>query len=98
MTNHPGGRTVTKPYQQWIQFLYGPIFKVIGFFYRIYKTNRGRIEDLKSRKGVSSFIKNAAVILLLGWILIWIFAPQGSSDRLAEEVRQTIGEINQLSE
>ena len=37
---------MTKPYQRWIRFLYGPFFIVIGFFYRIYKSNRGRVESL----------------------------------------------------
>ncbi len=89
---------MAKPYQQWIQFLYGPIFKVIGFFYRAYTTNRGRIENLKSREKIASFIGNAALIILLGWILIWYLAPEGSSDRLTEEVKETFGGMKSLSE
>jgi hypothetical protein len=89
---------VTKPNQQWIQILYGPIFKVIGFFYRAYTTNRGWVDDLKSREKVASFIRNAAVIILLGWILIWYLAPEGSSDRLTEEVKETIGGLKSLPE
>jgi len=89
---------VAKPYQQLIQFLYGPFFKVIGFFYRTYKINRGWIDDLKSQERVSSFIKNAAIIILIGWILIWYFAPEGSSDRLEEEVKESIGGVKSLSE
>ena len=97
MINKPGN-VVAKPYHQWIQFLYGPIFKVIGFFYRAYTTNRGRVENLKSREKIASFIRNAAVIILLAWILIWYLAPEGSSDRLAEEVKQTIGDLKSTSE
>ena len=89
---------MAKTYQHWMQFLYGPIFKVIGFFYRAYTTNRGRIEELKSREKIASFIRNGAVILLLGWILIWYLAPEGSSDRLTEEVRETIGGLKSSSE
>jgi hypothetical protein len=89
---------VAKPNQQWIQILYGPIFKVIGFFYRAYTTNRGWVDDLKSREKVASFIRNAAVIILLGWILIWYLAPEGSSDRLTEEVKETIGGLKSLPE
>jgi len=89
---------VAKPYQQWIQFLYGPIFKVIGFFYRSYTTNRGWVDDLKSQEKIAFFIRNAAIIILLGWILIWYLAPEGSSDRLTEEVKETIGGIKSLSE
>ena len=89
---------MAKPNQQWIQILYGPIFKVIGFFYRAYTTNRGWVDDLKSREKVASFIRNAAVIILLGWILIWYLAPEGSSDRLTEEVKETIGGLKSLPE
>lgn len=89
---------MAKPNQQWIQILYGPIFKVIGFFYRAYTTNRGWVDDLKSREKIASFIRNAAVIILLGWILIWYLAPEGSSDRLTEEVKETIGGLKSLPE
>ena len=89
---------MARPYQQWIQFLYGPIFKVIGFFYRTYKTNRDWIENIKSGEKASSFIKNAAIIILLGWILIWYFAPQGSGDSLTEAVKGTVGDLESLSD
>ena len=89
---------MAKPYQQWIQFLYGPIFKVIGFFYRAYTTNRGLIDNLKSQDKMASFIRNASIIILLGWILIWYLAPEGSSDRLTEEVKETIGGMKSSSD
>ena len=89
---------MTKPYQQWIQFLYGPIFKVIGFFYRSYKTNRDWIENLKSGEKASSFIKNAAIIILLVWILIWYFAPEGSGHSLTEAVKGTVDGLESLSD
>jgi len=89
---------VAKPNQTWIQILYGPLFKVIGFFYRAYTTNRGWVDDLKSQEKVASFIRNAAVIILLGWILIWYLAPEGSSDRLTEEVKESIDGMKSLSE
>ena len=89
---------MAKPNQPWIQFLYGPIFKIIGFFYRAYTSNRGWVDDLKSREKMASFIRNAALFILLGWIIIWYLAPQGSSDRLTEEVKETIGGMKSLSE
>jgi len=79
-----------KRYQRWIQFLYGPFFIVIGFFYRIYKSNRDRVEGLKSGDKISYFIRNATLIILVTWLLVWYFAPEGSSDQLSEEVKQTI--------
>ncbi len=89
---------MAKPYQQWIQFLYGPIFKVIGFFYRAYTSNRAWVEGLKSQEKVASFIRNVAVIFLLAWILIWYLAPEGSSDRLTDEVKESISGLKSLSE
>ena len=87
-----------KPYQRWIQFLYGPFFIVIGFFYRIYKSNRGRVETLITGGKVSFFIRNATLVILSIWFLVWFFAPEGSSDRLVGEVKQTIGGLKGLSE
>jgi hypothetical protein len=81
-------------FQQWIDFLYGPIFKVIGFFYRIYKANRGRVAGLTERKKIASLLQNGAVILLIAWILIWFFASEESRSRLTEEVKQSIGGLS----
>ena len=78
-------------YAKWIDFLYGPFFRVIGFFYRIYAANRARMERLKSSQWVSKFLRFLAVVVLLGWILIWMFASEESRHRLTEEVKQTIG-------
>jgi hypothetical protein len=63
---------------------------VIGFFYRIYKSNRDRVENLKTGDKVSFFIRNATLIVLAIWLLVWYFAPEGSSERLTDEVKQTI--------
>ena len=87
-----------KPYQRWIQFLYGPFFIVIGFFYRIYKSNRGRVETLITGDKVSFFIRNATLVVLAIWFLVWFFAPEGSSDLLEKEVKETIGGLKSLSE
>jgi hypothetical protein len=64
---------------------------MIGFFYRIYKSNRDWIEGLKSGDKISFFIRNATLIILAIWLLVWYFAPEGSGDRLVEEVKDTIG-------
>lgn len=80
-----------KPYAKWIDFLYGPFFKVIGFFYRVYTANRARVESLKSNPKVSAFLKLIALLVLVGWILIWFFASEESRNRLTDEVKQSIG-------
>jgi hypothetical protein len=82
---------VQKPYSRWIEILYGPLFKVIGFFYRAYTTNRARIEKLKANEKVSSFIKFMTMVILVGWILIWYFASDESRTSLVDDVKQSIG-------
>jgi hypothetical protein len=77
--------------QRWIDFLYGPIFRVIGFFYRIYRANRDRVATLTGREKVASLLQNGAVILLIVWILIWFFASDESRNRLTQEVQESIG-------
>ena len=80
-----------KKYAKWIDFLYGPFFRVIGFFYRSYTANRARFERIKAHQGFAAFLKIATVLVLLGWILIWLFASEESRNRLTDEVKQTIG-------
>jgi len=87
-----------KRYRQWIQFLYGPFFIVIGFFYRIYKSNRDRVEGLKSGDKISFFLRHATLVVLAIWLLVWYLAPEGSGDRLADEMKQTIDGIKIPSE
>jgi hypothetical protein len=82
---------VQKSYPRWIEFLYGPLFKVIGFFYRTYTANRARLESLKANAKVAVFFKLLAVAVLVGWILIWLFASDASRTRLTDEVKQSIG-------
>ena len=80
-----------KRYAKWIDFLYGPFFRIIGFFYRTYTINRARFERFKANQKVSAFLRVLAVLVLAGWILIWVFASEESRSRLVDEVRQTIG-------
>jgi len=82
---------VQKSYAKWIDFLYGPFFRVIGFFYRTYTANRARVAALKTNQKVAAFLKMLAVLVLLGWILTWFFASDESRQRLTEEVKQSIG-------
>jgi len=83
---------------QWIDFLYGPFFKVIGFFYRIYKANRIRVSNLTSKQRIASLLQNAAVILLIAWMLIWFFASEESGNRLTREVRESLGSFSSQPE
>jgi hypothetical protein len=74
-----------------IQFLYGPYFKVVGFFYRIYTANRARVERLKANQTFSALLRGLTLLVLVGWILIWIFASEESRIGLLDEVKQSIG-------
>jgi hypothetical protein len=83
--------SVQKPYSRWIEILYGPFFKIIGFFYRVFTANRERVARLKANEKVSAFIRIMTILVLLGWILIWYFASDESRTSLVDEVKQSIG-------
>ncbi len=74
-----------------IHFLYGPYFKVAGFFYRIYAANRARVARLKANQTFAAILRGLTVVMLVGWILIWFFASEESRTRLIDDVRQSIG-------
>ena len=79
-----------KPWSRWMRFLYGPMFKVIGVFYRSYTSNRARVARLKSNKHFALVLQALMLAMLLGWIVIWYFAPENNSAGLVEEVKQSI--------
>lgn len=87
----PALQIVNKSVSKWINFLYGPFFRVIGFFYRNYQANRARITRLKANAKVSEFLKIMAMLILVGWILVWFFASEESRSRLSDDIKQTIG-------
>jgi len=82
---------VARSVSQWIEFLYGPIFKVIGFFYRVYTANRARLDRVLGNARIAGLLRALAVIVLIGWILVWALAPEDSRHRLTEEVKQAFG-------
>jgi len=84
-------RKMQTKYSKIVNFLYGPYFKVAGFFYRIYTANRARVERLKANQIFSVLLKGFTVLVLLAWILIWMFASDESRTRLVDDVRQSIG-------
>jgi len=88
---------VNKSLSKWIDFLYGPFFRVIGFFYRSYQSNRARIAQLKANEKVSAFLKFMAILILVGWILVWLFASEESRTRLTDDIKQTIGGFGSTS-
>lgn len=90
--------TVPRSFSEWIEFLYGPLFRVIGFFYRTYKANRDRVSAIMAREKVAALMKFLAILFLLGWILVWLFASDESRTRLTDEIKQTIGGFDTGSE
>ena len=51
----------------WYSLLFGPPFKIIGFFYRSFQSNRKRLARLKGTSGAASLIKTALVLTLFLW-------------------------------
>jgi hypothetical protein len=90
----PTGAFVSKTFSQWMDFLYGPIFRVIGFFYRVFTANRARVARLKANTKVAAALKILALLMLFGWIATWYLAPEEYRNRLNEEFRQAIGDYS----
>ena len=79
-----------KTYVKWIKFLYGPIFKIIVFFYDTYKANRARVENIKSNQLFATLLKLITMLVFTGWILIWLFSDKTNQTSLIDEVKQSI--------
>ncbi len=86
-----------KPHPKWAVFLFGPLLHVIGFFYRSYGANRARLAEFKSNPKVAFALKMLAVLVLVGWILVWMFAADGSGSRLSDEFRRMIEGVGSTS-
>jgi hypothetical protein len=72
----------------WYTLLLGPPFKVIGFFYRNYRSNRQKLAEFSSGPRVSSLIRYALVLTLFLWIVIWLLASEQSRNRLTDAIKQ----------
>ena len=72
----------------WFQFMFGPTIKLITFIMETYSANRERMKRFKENPKIASLIRNAAVIILLIWAIIWIFAPEESRNRLTDEFKE----------
>lgn len=83
------GEPLPRTFAEWIDFLYGPLFRVIGFFYRSYTANRARFARLTGSAGMSMLLRALAILILVAWILIWYFAPDEERNRLTEEVQKS---------
>ena len=84
------GKPLPRTFAEWIDFLYGPLFRVIGFFYRTYRANRARFDRLTGSAGMSLLLRTMAIVILLGWFLIWYFAADEDRNRLTEEVQRSL--------
>ena len=87
-----------KSFPKWVEFLYGPFFSVIGFFYRTYTANRARFASFKSSKKVAAFLRFMAMLILVAWISIWFFASEESRTRLVDDIKNSIGGIESIFE
>ena len=85
-----------KSFPKWVEFLYGPLFSVIGFFYRTYTANRARFAHFKSSTKVAGFLRFMAMLVLVAWITIWFFASEESRTRLVDDIKNSIGGIESI--
>ncbi|MFV2035592.1 MAG: hypothetical protein ACC631_10900 [Halocynthiibacter sp.] len=96
----PDGKPVRASRQEfsWYAFLLGPPFRLIGFFYRTYHVNRGRLAALASKQWISSGLKIATVLTLFVWIAIWLLAGDQSRNRLTDAVKENFSDLGLASE
>lgn len=82
----------------WYSVLLGPPFRLIGFFYRSYQSNRQRLASLTSRPRISSALRTVLVLTLFLWIAIWLFASDENRNRLTETAKQHFRTIGTMFE
>lgn len=89
----------TKPGQpvhrgfRWYSFLFGPPFKLIGFFYRTYHANRVRLAALVSKPRVSSGLRTVMVLTLVLWIATWLIVPNETPNRFTDAIQENFGSL-----
>lgn len=74
--------------QRIIQFLFGPLLAVIGFFMRHYSANRLRLNNLLKREKIKSFFQGLAIIILIIWVVVFYFAPEEKRGELTEQIKK----------
>ena len=82
------------PIGEIFRFLYGPPLRFMAWIAETYTNNRNRVKSIKENPRVAELIRNAAVIILLLWVLIWVFAPDEYRERLTEEFKSQIEKYN----
>ncbi|NNE62914.1 MAG: hypothetical protein HKN34_02415, partial [Gammaproteobacteria bacterium] len=58
-----------------------------------YKTNRERLDNLLSRKNVTSILQGLAIIILIIWIAVFSFAPEERRGELTQQIKQSYDEL-----
>jgi len=91
----PGTKPVQPVYRdfRWYGFLFGPPFKLIGFFYRAYHANRTRLDALVSKPWVSSGLRKVMVLTLVLWIAIWLIVPSETPNRFSDAIQENFGSL-----
>ncbi len=78
-STHPVTIQMHPRFAKIIHFLYGPYFKVAGFFYRIYTANRARVTRLKANQTFAAILRGLTVLMLVGrlelYTVLAIFMP-----------------------
>jgi len=87
-----------KPLQKIFQFLYGPFFMVLDFFMRNYRANRARLGVLLSNKKIASFLRGAAIAVLIIWLVIFVFSSEESRNSLTQEVKESFQAIQSFQQ
>jgi hypothetical protein len=73
------------------KLILGPIFAVIGYFYRMHMVNRERLARLLRHRWIAIMGKTAIVLILFLWFAIWFFTPDESRKELSEIINEIWG-------
>jgi uncharacterized membrane protein YoaK (UPF0700 family) len=78
------GSDMDKQNGWWSKLILGPIFAVIGFFYRVHMANRERLVRLLRRPWIAMAIKVAVMLILILWIAVWLLTPEETRKELSK--------------
>ena len=82
----------------WLKVLFGPALALIGFFFRSYRANRDRVAALMARPWAGSLFRNAVLLTVILWLIVWFFAPEESRNRLTEAISEYLGGLGSTPE
>lgn len=77
---------------RWLQGSYESFFRLLGFIYRTFTSNRQRLAEITRQPWLAKMLRGLIYLTLIVWLLIWLVAPDASRQRLTDEFRHWLGD------